>query len=188
MVSDDAGGEVRLNLPTGDDGSAIAGLDAAAYHRIVAPVLHAAAELAAARNDPDLANDMASMLALRTLVGRFGGFYLEQYADLDAAATEAVRHAPDSACVLPLERMQLDAAQMRDCIWALGAASRQLLDAGVIGPEAERAREAWNALAGDDREAGMRALKLAAAMLIAGIDRWERERAGIQPKDAGTTS
>ena len=183
MISDDPGEDIRLNLPLGDDGSAIAGLDATAYHRVVAPVLQAAAELAAARNDPDLANDMASMLALRTLVGRFGSFYLEQNIDLDASSGEAIRHAPDSACVLPLERMQLDVAQIRDCVWALGAASRQLLEAGVIGPEAERAREAWDALAGGNREAGMQALKLAAATLIAGIDRWERERAGIRHAD-----
>ncbi|HET8897703.1 MAG TPA: hypothetical protein VFN09_02805 [Rhodanobacteraceae bacterium] len=162
-------------------------LDPALYHLIVAPVLQAAAELAAARGDPDLVNDLASMLALRTLVQRFGEFYLDAHAESPTPVRDAIRAAPAAACLMPLQRAELTGEPLRDCLWSLDAASRQLTDAGVIGPEVPRARVAWSQLLDSQRDEAMQTLKLAAAELISAIDRFERaremvrDRAGARP-------
>ena len=58
-------------------------LPAEPYHQIVSPALQVCAELAAVRGDPDLYNDMASMLALRTLIQRFGDLYLQSHPDTE---------------------------------------------------------------------------------------------------------
>ncbi len=116
------------------------------YHLIVAPVLQVAAELAAVRGDPELFNDMPSMLALKTLVKRLGQLYLAQHPDTDASLREAIESAPEGACAMALKRAELDEVQSTECMWSLNEAARQLEAAGVIGPEEELARDAWRQL------------------------------------------
>ena len=150
-------------------------LPADQYHQIVSPVLQVTAELAAVRGDPDLYNDMASMLALRTLVQRFGGWYLGQYPDAGHDLRQAIAAAPEGACLMVLQRGELDSKQTRECLWALDAAARQLESAGVIGCESEAAHDAWRQLGGN-RKRALDKLKLAAATLVTAIDQLERQR------------
>lgn len=146
------------------------------YHQIVSPALQVAAELAAVRGDPELYNDMASMLALRTLVQRFGDFYLDKHPESDDELRTAIAGAPKGACVMALQRAELDEKQMRECLWALDTASDQLTEAGVIGCEKEHAMAAWRQLGGGNRKHALDKLKLAAGVLVTAIDQWERER------------
>lgn len=148
-------------------------LDDEQYRRIVAPVFRAATEMAAARNDPDLVNDMASMIALRVLVGRFGDFYLAEHVDCPLLQQQAIRQAPENACVMPLQRAGMEGAQLRDCLWALTEATKRLTWADVVGMETTQAKVAWDRYAAGDEEAGLKELKIAAATLINKIDRWE---------------
>ncbi len=150
-------------------------LPADQYHQIVSPVLQVCAELAAVRGDPDLYNDMASMLALRALIRQFGAFYLQQYPDTEATVREAIAAAPESACLMVLQRGELDDNQARECLWALDAASKQLDDTGVLGVARDSTRSAWQQLAGN-RKRALEKLKLAAGTLVTAIDQWERER------------
>jgi hypothetical protein len=154
----------------------IPSLPADEYHLIVSPVLQATAEIAAARGDPDLYNDMASMLALMALVQALGNCYLQQRADDTAAVREAVEAAPTGACLMVLNRSELDADQIGDCIGALQAATRQLIEAHVLGHEQKLAHEAWQCLLDNDRAGAVTRLNRATVGIVTAIDQWERAR------------
>lgn len=147
-----------------------------AYHLIVSPALQVAAELAAVRGDPELYNDMASMLALRRLVTTFGEFYARQYPNIDAATRQAIAAAPEAACTMVLQRAELDAKQLSECLWALDAAERQLAADAAFGSEAEPAQTAWQELIQGHRDNALARLKFAAGSLVTAIDHWERRR------------
>ena len=151
-------------------------LAAADYHLVVAPVLQTSAELAAVRGDPDLYNDMASMLALRALVQTLGQFLLEERQDAPESLRRGIEAAPDAACVMVLKRGNLEQAQLNDCILALQMASEQLSNAQVFDTGKELAREAWRRLSADDRKGALAQLKLSAGSIVTAIDAWERER------------
>lgn len=161
-----------------NDGSpdAIPSLPATEYHLLVAPVLQVTAEIAAVRGDPDLFNDMPSMLALMTLVRALAGCYLQQHADEADAIHEAVEAAPTGACLMVLHRGDMEESQISDCIWALQAAATQLVEAGVLGRERKLAREAWQLLVAGDRDGAIDRLKRAATGIVMDIDQWERAR------------
>ncbi|HET7370935.1 MAG TPA: hypothetical protein VFK45_08860 [Gammaproteobacteria bacterium] len=142
----------------------------------MAPVLQATAEIAAARGDPDLFNDMASMLAMMTLVRALGECYLQEHAGEADAPRDAIAAAPTGACLMVLHRGELEQDQINDCIWALQAGTKQLVDAKVLGREQKLAREAWQLLADEDRDAAMERLKRAATGIVTDIDQWERAR------------
>ncbi len=154
----------------------IPSLPAAQYHLIVSPVLQVTAELAAVRGDPDLYNDMASMLALMALVRALADCCLEAHPDESPAVREAIEAAPAGACVMVLNRGELIQEQISDCIWALETATRQLVEARVLGRERKLAREAWRLLGDGDREGAIQRLKLAATGIVNAVDQWERER------------
>lgn len=154
----------------------IPSLPADEYHLIVSPVLQATAEIAAARGDPDLYNDMASMLALMALVQALGDCYLQQRSDETAAVREAVEAAPTGACLMVLNRSELDSDQIGDCVGALQAATRQLVAAQVLGREQKLAREAWQCLLDNDRAGAVTRLKRATVGIVTDIDQWERAR------------
>ncbi|HET6655261.1 MAG TPA: hypothetical protein VFH57_03350 [Gammaproteobacteria bacterium] len=151
-------------------------LPAAEYHRIVAPVLQVTAEIAAVRGDPDLFNDMPSMLALMTLVTALADCYLQQNPGEADAVSEAVKAAPTGACLMVLNRGEMEQAQINDCIWALQAGMTQLVEARVLGRERKLAQDAWQLLADGDRDGAVERLKRAATGIVMDIDQWERAR------------
>ena len=62
--------------------SAVDGLLPEEYQAVVAPAMRAAAELAAARGDPYLFNDVACMLGLMVMVRDLADLYQDQWGAL----------------------------------------------------------------------------------------------------------
>ena len=60
------------------------------YQQVVAPALKAAADLAAARGDPYLFNDLPSMLALMILVKGLADRYQDQWGALGQTSAREV--------------------------------------------------------------------------------------------------
>ncbi len=150
-------------------------LDPETYHRVVAPALQVAAEVAAGRGDPQLYNDMASMLALMALVAGLCEC-LRADGECDDGTQQALAQAPMGACVMVLQESALADAQINDCLWALSAAYAQLSEQGVIGSERRLVRDAWAHLHQDERVAARGVLGLAAAAVVAAVDDWEQAR------------
>lgn len=151
-------------------------LPPAEYHLIVAPVLQVTADIAAARGDPDLFNDMPSMLALMALVRALADCYRRDAPEKAEAVRDALKAAPMGACLMALHRSELDESQINDCTWALEKATTQLVEAGVLGRERPLAEEAYRLLTGNDRAGAIERLKGAATGIVMEIDRWERTR------------
>lgn len=147
------------------------------YALLVSPVLQVAAKVAAVRGDPDLYNDIASMLALKAIVEALGECYLHQHPDAPASMARAIEIAPMGACVMVLEHADLSSAQIGDCTWALQAATRQISDAGVLGGEQALVWEAWQLLSAGDHDKGIGKLMLAVTHIVDAVDAWERARA-----------
>ncbi|HYW04726.1 MAG TPA: hypothetical protein VFA86_12375 [Gammaproteobacteria bacterium] len=150
-------------------------LDPQTYHQVVAPALQVAADTAASRGDPDLYNDMASMLALVAMVHRLSDCLRAAEAPGEALQS-ALEQAPAGACVMVLQESGLDDAQVGDCLWALSTAYGQLTEQGVIGAERALVDDAWQHLRAGEREAAIGVLGLAAARVVAAIDGWEQRR------------
>lgn len=146
------------------------------YHLLVAPVLEVTAKIAAARGDLDLYNDMPSMLALRTLVGDLVDLYLRDHPDVSGETRTVLENAPESACLMPLQRGNLSDAQLADCVYALKAATDQLVDAGVLDGEREAVAEVWRLLTAGNRKAATERLQGIAIGIATDIDAWERKR------------
>lgn len=158
-------------------GGATTSLPASEYHAIVAPALQVSAELAAARNDPDLYNDMASMVVLRVMIQTLGQCFLEEHQSASDSLKKNIDAAADGACGMVLKRGELSAAQLHDCLWALQTATRQLADAHVFEQDHEHLREAARLLSAGNRKAAFGQLTLAAGGMATAIDKWERDRA-----------
>ncbi|HYW92906.1 MAG TPA: hypothetical protein VFA95_10720 [Gammaproteobacteria bacterium] len=150
-------------------------LDPQTYHRVVAPALQVAADTAASRGDPDLYNDMPSMLALMAMVHGLSDCLCAAESP-DQTRQLALERAPAGACVMVLQESGLDEVQVADCLWALSAAYGQLVERGVIGPERGLVDDAWQHQHAGEREAAIGVLGLAAARVVAAIDQWERGR------------
>lgn len=162
---------------TGDDSLP---LPSEHYELIVAPVLQVAAKSAATRGDPELYNDMASMLALMALVRALGNCWLQHHPEATSTLQDTIHAAPAGACVMVLKRGELSPAQVSDCIWALKTASQQLVAAKVLGSEQHTAIQAWQPLTNGDRKTAVTILMRATKQLVAAIDAWERARDGGQ--------
>ncbi|TBR73992.1 MAG: hypothetical protein EPN72_04065 [Nevskiaceae bacterium] len=147
------------------------------YELIVAPVLQVAAKSAATRGDPELYNDMASMLALMAQVQALAKHYLEDHPDTPAELTRAIEAAPTSVCTMALQRGELSPAQLADCIWSLQAAAKQLRTAKVLGPEIAAMAKIWKLLRSGDRPAALSALLSSTKDIVNAIDGWEQRRA-----------
>lgn len=163
------------NKHHGSAGDAIS-LPASEYHSIVAPALQVSAELAAARGDPDLYNDMASMLVLRGLIQTLGQCFLETHQGASDSLRKAIDAAADGACAMVLKRGELSATQLSECLWALQSATRQLANAQVFDQDQTRLHDAWDHLAAGNRKDAIAQLKLAAGGMATAIDHWERAR------------
>lgn len=165
-------------------GPADSALDPEHYHLIISPALQVAAELAAVRGDPDLYNDLASMLAMRAIVQKFGHWFIEQSGNLPESARQAIEHAPEAVSTMVLKRGDLDATQMRECLWALNTAQAQLQRDKVLAMDEEQGRKIWRLLCKGQREEAIANLKFAAGQLVQSIDNWERQRDAAATQNA----
>lgn len=148
------------------------------YQAVIAPAMQAAAELAAARGDPYLYNDLACMLALMTLVRDLADLYQDQWGPLGQHSAAAVfAAAPTAACVMVLTEYELEPESIRHMSTALERAAAQLSADGVFGPERVEVQKAWNALIDGKRDTAQAFLRQAASRIANAVDAWEARRA-----------
>ena len=147
------------------------------YQQVIAPALKAAADLAAARGDPYLFNDLPSMLTLMVLVKGFADRYQDQWGALgQASPRETFMQAPQAACVMVLTEYELDPESISHMQVALVKAFETLLNANVFGPESAQMEKAWQAQLQNKSELRDAHLRQAATITAAAIDAWEQKR------------
>ncbi len=144
------------------------------YQAVIGPALHAAADIAAARGDPDLFNDLSSMLALMTLVRDLADLYQHHWGALgQISASEIFEAAPFAACVIVLQEQELPPESITAMTQALDDANTILRKENLLGRERVEVQKAWDAFLDQNPELGHTHLKQAARSVTNIIDTWE---------------
>ena len=157
--------------------SVVDGLLPEEYQQVVAPALKAAADLAAARGDPYLFNDLPSMLTLMVLVKGFADRYQDQWGALgQISAREVFHQAPQAACVMVLSEYEVDPMSVQQMIGALENAFETLHGDQVFGAESVQVQKAWDAQLQDKPDLCAAYLRQAATTAASAIDAWESKR------------
>ncbi len=149
------------------------------YRLLAGPALKAAAQVAAARGDPDLYRDMASMLALLAMVTALTRCYQAGASDT-AALRRELELVPIAVCALVFTRSGLAPYEVKDCLAALPQAYNMLVEAGTLAPQDARVAKAYAALAAGETERGDRLLVQAANAMAGAVDHWEEQRTGAE--------
>lgn len=148
------------------------------YQAVVAPAMQAAAELAAARGDPYLYNDLACMLALMVMVRDLADLYQDQWGPLgQTSGAEAFTAAPMAACVMVLSEYEVEPKSIESMTLALSQAYEQIAADNVFGPERVTIQKAWDARNDCAIDRANAYMRQAAAATAAAIDAWEGRRA-----------
>lgn len=147
------------------------------YRLLAGPALKAAAQVAAARGDPDLYRDMASMLALLAMVTVLIRCYQAGVSDTTTHRNE-LELIPIAVCALVFTRSGLAPDEVRDCLAALPQAFQMLVEAGILTPQDDDVAEAYAALTAGEAERADRLLVQAANAMAGAVDRWEEQRTG----------
>jgi hypothetical protein len=152
-------------------------LASAEYRQVVAPALAAAAETAAERGDPQLFNDMASMLALGWMVEGLVVRYRDAVSPAQRGSSEeSLDAAPLGACALVFTESELDEATVSECLGALRQASRLLVEDRVHEAGREALDGGWQALRNDEHDQAIESLRDCARAMAHAVDRWEEAR------------
>ena len=147
------------------------------YQAVIAPAMQAAAELAAARGDPYLYNDLACMLTLMVLVRDLADLYQDQWGALGQMSTPAVfAAAPKAACVMVMTEYEIEAGSIQSMTAALERAHQQIARDNVFGPERVQIQKAWDARNANNIETANAFMRQAAAATASAIDSWEKNR------------
>lgn len=150
------------------------------YQAIIAPALHAAADIAAARGDPDLYNDLAAMLTLMTLVRDLSDLYQYHWGALgQMSPAELFEQAPVAACVIVLHEQELPPEALVKMTEALEKAYNMLHDENILGRERVEVQRAWDAQLRNNPDLAHAHMKQAARICVAQIDQWEIKRRQI---------
>ena len=147
-------------------------LTPAEYQLLAAPCLEAAAQVAAERGDPQLYNDMASMLGLLGAVTCLTHVYLQQ-SQPGASPRGQLEAAPLAICALVFTESNLDAAEVERCLQALAGAYLKLLKEGVFGPQEALVEQAYVELMEAKRPAALQNLKRGILAMALAVDAWE---------------
>lgn len=151
------------------------------YQAVVAPALQAAAELAAARGDPYLYNDLACMLTLMVLVRDLADLYQDQWGALGQTSAPAVfAAAPVAAVVMVMTEYEIEPRSITSMTAALERAYQQIAADNVFGPERVHIQKAWDARIASKADTANAFTRQAAAATARAIDAWEARR-GIEP-------
>ncbi len=147
------------------------------YQAVVAPAMQAAAELAAARGDPYLYNDLACMLTLMVLVRDLADLYQDQWAALGQTSAPAIfAAAPVAAVVMVMTEYELEPSSIQSMTAALERAYQQIANDNVFGPERIQIQKAWDARIADKVDTANAFMRQAAAATAGAIDAWESHR------------
>jgi hypothetical protein len=158
--------------------SSIDGLLPEEYQAVVAPAMLAAAELAAARGDPYLYNDLACMLTLMVLVRDLADLYQDKWGAIGQLSSSAqFKAAPKAACVMVLSEYEIEPDSIQSMTNALDNAHARLASDNVFGQERIQVQKAWDAREANKSETADAFMRQAAAALAAAIDGWESSRA-----------
>lgn len=144
------------------------------YQAVIGPSLHAAADIAAARGDPDLFNDLPSMLALMTLVRDLGDLYQHHWGAMgQLSAPEVFAAAPLAACLIVLQEQEVQKESVEPMIQALEQAYSMLRDQNLLGSERVAVQKAWDAYLDKNVDLAHSHMKQAARTVANIIDTWE---------------
>ncbi len=147
------------------------------YQAVIAPAMQAAAELAAARGDPYLYNDLACMLTLMVLVRDLADLYQDQWGALGQTSTPALfAAAPKAACVMVMTEYEIETGSIQSMTAALERAHEQLARGNVFGPERVQIQKAWDARNANNIETANAFMRQAATVTASAIDSWEKNR------------
>lgn len=147
------------------------------YQAVIGPALHAAADIAAARGDPDLYNDMASMLTLMTLVRDLADLYQHEWGAMGQLSAPALfEAAPGAACVIVLQEQELADDAIVMMLEALTRAESLIRADNALGAERVEVQKSWDAYLAKNPELAHSYLKQAARKCVSIIDQWEMAR------------
>ena len=155
------------------------------YQAVIGPALHAAADIAAARGDPDLFNDLPSMLALMTLTLDLADLYQHHWGALgQMSPPEVFTAAPLAACVVVLQEQKLEPESITAMTQALDEANTMLRKENMLGRERVEVQKAWDASLEGKTELAHTHMKQAAKTVTNIIDTWEVKRRVKQELDS----
>ncbi|MFK8066626.1 MAG: hypothetical protein AB8D52_00100 [Gammaproteobacteria bacterium] len=144
------------------------------YQAVIGPALHAAADVAAARGDPDLFNDLPSMLALMTLTHDLADLYQHHWGALGQLSPPAIfEAAPIAACVIVLQEQELEQESITAMTDALERADIMLREENLLGMERVEVQKAWDAFLDKNTDLAHTHMKQAARIVANIIDTWE---------------
>ena len=144
------------------------------YQAVIAPAMQAAAELAAARGDPYLYNDLACMLTLMVLVRDLADLYQDQWGALGQTSSATVfAAAPKAACVMVMTEYEIEPLSIQSMTAALERAHKQISRDNVFGPERVQIQKAWDARSANNIESAKAFMRQAATATAQAIDAWE---------------
>lgn len=149
------------------------------YQTIVAPALKVGAATAASRNQPWLATDLASMLAVYHLVRLLLNRYTEEWGALgEASPTATLDKIPDAALAMVLQEAEFQPEAVSDCIDAVHRAYAMLQADGAIARSEPMVDAAWRALTASDAVSAEALLGAVAGNVVSAVDAWEAAREG----------
>lgn len=147
------------------------------YQAIIGTSLHAVADVAAARGDPDLFNDLPSMLALMALVRDLGDLYQHHWGAMgQLSAPEVFAAAPLAACVIVLQEQEVQEESIEPMSQALDKAYKMLREDNQLGRETIDVQKAWDAYLDKNPDLAHTHMKQAARTVTNIIDTWEVQK------------
>ncbi|MEO1889305.1 MAG: hypothetical protein ABGX33_05260 [Cycloclasticus sp.] len=147
------------------------------YQMIVAPSLKVAAELAASRGDPQLFQDLPSMLCLMYLVTGLKDYYVDEWALVSGMSNEeSLNKAPEAACMMVLTEGNVEKSELGTMIDALNRAYQRILPEGVCDEANIDLKRAWESIKKNENEQFLAQLEQAAKKFVQSLVNWERAR------------
>lgn len=146
------------------------------FDELIRLPLQIASEIAARRdNRLNLHADMPCMLALM--------FTIANLADLAAEPEDShqidqaqLDDAANAACLMVLQRAELESDALADCMHALHRGLEETIRHGVLGPQASHCHEAWPLMQAGNTAAATQQIALAIQQGVTAIDRWIEQR------------
>ncbi|HCU89120.1 MAG TPA: hypothetical protein DGR97_04215 [Gammaproteobacteria bacterium] len=147
------------------------------YQAVVAPAIRAVVDLAAARGDPYLYNDLGCMLTLMFLIRELADLYQNQWEPMgQISSPELFSEAPIAAVVMVLQEFDIEPRSIRSMRIALERAYQEIASDGVFGPERTEIQKAWDARVANKEGAANTFMCEAATATVSAIDAWEARR------------
>ena len=148
------------------------------YRYLVAPSLKVCASLAASRNEPWLATDLACMIALYHVINRLLATYSDEWGNLgEASAPHALEKIPDAALAMVMKEAEFAPEVVAECMDAVHRAYAMLREQAVIPDEEPMLNAAWRAMTASDEVSAEALIGAVAGNVVQAIDEWEQHRA-----------